>query len=400
MMKTLFKNNKLIIFNEIRVMVIRFWPDPRAWYMEIEKNTWQPFRPHILYPEGKIEIVKRDPLLLARKDQPNPNTPKSIIEAFSTIPQQILEYIKDFPCGQWHLLNGFYRIPYFKELMDSTPALAWMLARNWIFHPNRKPYRTARNLIKKKQKEICGWLGFPEHFWTVKILRKLDKRFIHPITLFRLRKCLYDKNWVKVAMQVPYLNSHSLYGIRFVAHKIISYNCYMEFFETKTDWGILYDLINMTRSLNETEKQYTSLREVYNLHERHRVRISQKDLYKDLNFPPPPIQGISGKIEPITNPKDLKEEGMIMKHCVYSYARKVAEGSSYIYRILKPERATMEIVKVDGIWVLNQVYGMANSKVPQETLYEIKKFLNMQNGFLKYPSDNYRNTIQNDDYLI
>lgn len=400
MMKTLFKNNKLIFFNEIKVMVIRFWPDPRAWHMEIVKNTWEPFRPHILYPECKIERVKRDPRCFSRKYEPNPNTPKKIKEAFLTIPKDILDYIKDFPSGQWHLLNGFYRIPYFKELMDSTPALAWMVSRNWVFHPNKKPYRAARNLIKKKQKDICKWLGFPEHFWTVKILRKLDKNFVHPLNMLRLRRCLNDDKWAKIARQVPHLNQHSLYGIKFVSNKIISFNCYMEFVETETDWEILYDVLSMRRQLNETQKIYNSLREINELHERYRLGISKKDLYKDLSFPPPPMHGIPGKIEPITNPRDLKEEGTTMKHCVYSYAIKVADGKSYIYRILEPERATMEIVKVDGIWVLNQVYGMANSKVSQETLYEIKKFLNMQNGLLECPPDNCFDSIQDGDFFI
>ena len=81
-------------------------------------------------------------------------------------------------------------------------------------------------------------------------------------------------------------------------------------------------------------------------------------------FPPPPIPG-NEYIQPITNEAMLLEEGQMMRHCVASYARSVRENKCYIYRILKPTRATMEMAPIDicGGWGVTQMKGYRNAKV-------------------------------------
>jgi hypothetical protein len=64
-------------------------------------------------------------------------------------------------------------------------------------------------------------------------------------------------------------------------------------------------------------------------------------------FPPPPLTGNSS-IEPITDIDTLIEEGRIMNHCVTTYAPRIVKGESYIYRVLKPQRATLELNGLDS----------------------------------------------------
>jgi hypothetical protein len=79
-----------------------------------------------------------------------------------------------------------------------------------------------------------------------------------------------------------------------------------------------------------------------NAQERARKFIAQ---YGTLDFPPPPLSGNS-VIEPITDCHELMQEGESMRHCVASYAQDVMRGSCCIYRVLQPERASLEI-KID-----------------------------------------------------
>lgn len=59
-------------------------------------------------------------------------------------------------------------------------------------------------------------------------------------------------------------------------------------------------------------------------------------------LPPAPIPG-NADITPILSWEGLMAEGQIMHHCVASYRHQVQAGQSYIYRVLRPERATLEI---------------------------------------------------------
>jgi len=59
-------------------------------------------------------------------------------------------------------------------------------------------------------------------------------------------------------------------------------------------------------------------------------------------FPAPPLKGTSAII-PITTVEDLAQERAEMQHCCLSYVDRIREGRCYLYRVLAPERGTLEI---------------------------------------------------------
>jgi hypothetical protein len=79
-------------------------------------------------------------------------------------------------------------------------------------------------------------------------------------------------------------------------------------------------------------------------------------------FPSPPFIG-TDHIRPLETPRALIEEGVAMRHCVGSYTNAMNEGSVYIYQVLDPVRATLEIVERDGSWLPGQLYQMDNKRV-------------------------------------
>ena len=81
------------------------------------------------------------------------------------------------------------------------------------------------------------------------------------------------------------------------------------------------------------------------LHDRWTDRLNQRQtqvVNGPTLFPPPPVPG-NDEIHPITSLEDLQAEGRLMHHCITVYQPKILARESYIYRMLVPERATIEL---------------------------------------------------------
>lgn len=76
-------------------------------------------------------------------------------------------------------------------------------------------------------------------------------------------------------------------------------------------------------------------------------------------FPSPPLADTED-IRAITTFEGLSDEGRAQRNCVASYADSVVAGDVYIYKVLRPERATLELRNVRGTWVLGQLKSAAN----------------------------------------
>jgi len=110
-------------------------------------------------------------------------------EYLSPIPEGILLAISRFANRHWHLLNLVARCPGAFDLVMDTPALALALSSLWVFreNPPSQPLRSARALLVKSQSDIAAWLGFPNAWSTVTILRKLPPEECTVLNLLNLR---------------------------------------------------------------------------------------------------------------------------------------------------------------------------------------------------------------------
>lgn len=116
------------------------------------------------------------------------------------------------------------------------------------------------------------------------------------------------------------------------------------------------------------------------LHETWTRRLNNEQEAQDLArlarpFPEPPITGING-IQPINTESELLTEGRIMHHCVGGYGQTVRAGASYIYRIVEPERATLELrLARNGEWYVAQMKTHCNGKVSAKTNNFVQRWL-------------------------
>ena len=95
-------------------------------------------------------------------------------------------------------------------------------------------------------------------------------------------------------------------------------------------------------------------------------------------FSTPPLSGLPKQIEPITTPKDLVKEGEKQCNCVSSYARRVADGRAYIYRVYGEQRATLAIIKRGKEWVIGELEAKYNRKVSMDTERMVNQWLTDQ----------------------
>ena len=100
-----------------------------------------------------------------------------------------------------------------------------------------------------------------------------------------------------------------------------------------------------------------------------RERLIQR--YGSLSFPEPPLPG-SATIVPIRSVPELDAEGASMGHCVAGYAESVLDGASYIYKVLEPERATLEVVRAGRQLVLGQLKRRRNAAPSEATRDAVK----------------------------
>jgi hypothetical protein len=120
--------------------------------------------------------------------------------------------------------------------------------------------------------------------------------------------------------------------------------------------------------------------------ERDRIDALFEDLTRDYlrledgalqscRFPLPPIPG-TDDILPLRAPRALVEEGRRQHNCVAGYAPRVAEGDTFIYRVLRPQRATLSLVRwPGGGWQIGELFLAGNHPVGAATRRAVADWL-------------------------
>lgn len=64
-----------------------------------------------------------------------------------------------------------------------------------------------------------------------------------------------------------------------------------------------------------------------------------------------------------------------MHHCVGSYSQTVLKGNCYIYKVLNPQRATLELVRQAKSWRIGQLALHCNNSPSQATRLAVQDWL-------------------------
>lgn len=388
-----FKNEKIYIFGKSRILVAKGWPQPMAW-SRTKTISWHPTRKwadkmlslemYQYSAAGSLHIKSlgfdsyADVSTSAYWQHKHESTFGEFVKTF---PEDIFNAAMQYAERRWQVLCLLSRCPEALDLHNSNPAILFCLANNWVFH---KPVvvnsmRAARALIKKKQREILAWLGFPNSENARHILSKIDPSEITVEGLLYLRDTLNRGESLKPLSHLPKLNREVL---RILCDprisKILSYSALAQTAMLKRGkWespvyyaqkiinllninsNALYLDLNVQQSINNIDDiGYYNDKFIQKLDS---SQFAMED--KSMRLPLPPFQG-SETIKPVSTENALIMEGEIMRNCVATHFDAVLAGHEYIYHVVAPIRATFSIGKSkNGFWELVEIKGFANKAI-------------------------------------
>lgn len=316
-----------------------------------------------------------------------------------SLPKPVARLLEPFRTHQWPLLVMLQRDPSTIELAEGNPALAFALAQKL---KGDGELIASLRCGTMRQRDLLEILGLPSSAAAVNVFRKIDPHSLN------------GDNWPSVLrvieseLAAPKSRLHHLSSINSGVVEILldpraSQAATPQLLEevakdrAENHRGRVVHMITSTlrmqdelRTGDRTER-FQSLTRLQTVHdevaELYRRRMRQLIEASGAGpgcFTPPPIPGIAGQIEPITSPSDLVDEGEYQGNCVASYAGRVRDGSTYIYRVLHPERATLSIVRRSHFsdWEIDELECRFNTDVSEETEEFVQAWLDRYSGIV------------------
>ena len=123
--------------------------------------------------------------------------------------------------------------------------------------------------------------------------------------------------------------------------------------------------------------QFQSIARLREVHDEVSVEYLRREDHcpREVRFPNPPLRG-TAEIVPIRTLTELIEEGRAQSNCVATHAERIQSRYTFIYRVLKPERATLSIVRcADGDWAIGELKRHSNARVSPVTQQWVESWL-------------------------
>ena len=267
-----------------------------------------------------------------------------------------------------------------RDLLINNPFLLWCLCEQG--HINSEDLGVADTLARQKQRKLCQRVGLNGTQQEVRLLRSAAAVPFNNDDLrafFRLLKQPGVCNYLSHEKVI------STDDIQLLLRQPWLANCpARSLIPVLRDRGhrrIFSDVLRMLENISALQ-QCKTLAALERLHDRLVVDLNggrSKELMRDehghlLPIPTPPLTATE-TILPITSQAELIEEGREMHHCIASHLKSVVDGKFAVYRMMAPERLTIEVLVMDGRQVfLREVRGKYNRAPSTESTAIIEKW--------------------------
>lgn len=398
-----FRKGAMYISDEKGQIHIRAWPDPAS-HTRLWHNKWKPYAPEfrLISPRKSTRRATKGDNgsqlsldISCEKMVPDiPSSPSNKNWVFrtlrSTLPDTVADAVEAFRNHQWHLIRFTYQIgDCAMDLLDSNPVLAFLLANHKVYSrmmsdPERA--EKARGIAGLKQREILKRLKYPNTKAMVNLVKKLRPESVSPDSLEALRVCVTDDVIARQLARIETINAgvlgiitnDKLAGVfngRLLREVSTIPKEHYYPFAMRTLEEVCY-MCRIGRPRREPPV-FSSLKRLEEFHDEISesfVRISGKKL-RYCKVPKPPVPGTE-TIVPLNTPLRIQKEGTEQHNCVASYAPRIERGGVYVYKVLAPERATLEIVRdAGGTWRMGQLRADRNRPVSAETERTVEAWL-------------------------
>lgn len=419
-----FANGTLRIARDAGEMRIAAHPVPRAAMRRGGSGEWENFLPefrlvHPYRPTKKNAASKptgpQDQLCFGFLEEtestprPKPLTPsqqkKRAFDQFRfSLPKPVANAVEPFRTHQWPFLVFLHHDPGAIDLAESNPVLAFVLAQR--MKADREMFETLR-CSSMRQRELLDLLDLPSSKRAVGLFRKLSPASVTGdnwdsiVRLLRRelenpKSTLGHLNSINSGVVEILLDTH--------ASRAATPNLLKEVARNRAEnyRGRVVHMITSTLRMQEElrsgrpsggqrAERFPNVARLEAVHqevsENYRRRVRQlidAEKHESDSFRSPPLPGIEGKIEPITSATGLVDEGEAQGNCVASYAARVRDGRTFIYRVLHPERATLSLVRKTPFseWQIGELEGRYNTDASQETEDFVQAWLDRHRSVL------------------
>lgn len=369
----------VIDLRPVRDVILKYAP----WDSGMYAYRWSGFEWIELGWDQRIPLITQANLMQASSP---------IAQYARCIPEDVRERAGMFIYNQTTMLQWAARDFHKKDLLISNPALYWLFVhaaetRYWL-------QEELNEVILLKQQQILNRVTGYGTKSTVRILKKLelqhgDKRELQFVLWFLKRDWFNSRlrNLKKLPVHVlaALYRCPELATTRMVnsLSKILSTD--MDVPSALSQADMIRQIWSDTEALGQTLgigniksliEDCESFEQLQRIHDRWTdILNGRKHSKEDMTlFPLPPVKG-TNKIKPIRTEGDLREEGRFMEHCIGGYSNRVISGKSYIYRVFKPERATLEVRINNGTVMIGDMRMQKNKYPSEETTRVVREWL-------------------------
>lgn len=310
--------------------------------------------------------------------------------------EKTIELISRFKSHQIAILNLSISVKEFNELFQSSPVLAWFL----LSHLRKiKDLKNILNFLALKRRRILSFItGVDCSSKHVKFINKIRiyqgnefeemlichalthediiDNFLHdqfvPIeSLFLIYKYPILLN-SKILSSINRLPKNEKYLSRLILGKRRIIQNYIDTIEIGKILGFkdskkIVDCCTSVSALNMLHDQWTDLLNNLNTTTQTDIRL-------------PLLNGTdSDNIQQIKTSHEVIKEGKSMNHCAASYIPRLIKQECYLFKVLYPERATLEIGIV-GSQIFNKQLKLFNNREPSsDTKKYVKEWIDEVN---------------------
>jgi hypothetical protein len=314
---------------------------------------------------------------------------------FDDIPREVITAISPFQWRQFVLLKMVRHQPETLELLQSNHVLAWLLAD--AIASKEIPISVGCKWVLRKRKDILEFAGMPSSASIIKTLSRIKSEEYTQILFEDLKKLMRENDKMSRLRFVQYIPGGEIFNL--LKHFDYSYwllstrgSIGMTIWENLTVnnendvFRLWTDSKNCAKTLRIAcpENQLRKCKSIKDLRDIHDLWLNMYNTantaqqnervlleYGTYSFPAPPLPG-DADIIPITTINDLQEEGKEMHNCAGSYVEMIMRRESYVYRVLRPERATLEISDTTDMHHIRQLKLAHNREPSSETWAKVR----------------------------
>jgi|GEM_PF-1767120 len=191
---------------------IQWHPIPMA-ERRLVGGKWLPYQP-------EFRLLAPETLLPPDLPDSSKRQLQAKYEAFrafrAILDEDQVKAVEPFTSHQWPLMTLLNQSDAARDMVKANPVLTYALANNEQLRPCAGPEVAATQATRysrRKQREILGWLGFPDTEAMARMFKKVPVAIVYP-GLFRiLRQCCCFPEILKIFGHLPKLNT----GVIFLA---------------------------------------------------------------------------------------------------------------------------------------------------------------------------------------